>query len=104
LALANDLSHKGWKLAIVDLNITQGEEIVAKLGTENTMFIEADVSKWEDNVKFFEATKERFGRIDFGISVHQHEITHSRGKRGNCRYARPTCSVGKTIKAESKDD
>lgn len=70
LALAFDLAQKGWKLAIVDINTTQGEAIVAKLGEGNAMFIKGDVSKWEENVKFFKLTKERFGRIDFGISAH----------------------------------
>jgi 15-hydroxyprostaglandin dehydrogenase (NAD) len=68
LALATDLAQKGWKLAIVDLNTTQGEAAVAKLGEENTLFIKADVSKWEENVKFFKLTKERFGRVDFGTA------------------------------------
>ena len=65
--MATDLARKGWKLVIVDVNTTLGEEVVAKLGEGNSMFIKADVSKWEDNVKFFKSAKERFGRIDFGI-------------------------------------
>lgn len=68
LALVNDLAAKGWKLAIVDMNTTQGEAIVAKLGEDNAIFIKADVSKWEENVKFFKIVKEKFGRIDFGIA------------------------------------
>jgi NAD(P)-dependent dehydrogenase (short-subunit alcohol dehydrogenase family) len=67
LALVNDLAAKGWKLAIVDMNTTQGEAIVAKLGESNAIFIKADVSKWEENVKFFKIVKEKFGRIDFGF-------------------------------------
>jgi NAD(P)-dependent dehydrogenase (short-subunit alcohol dehydrogenase family) len=70
LALATDLAQKGWKLAIVDMNSTQGEAVVAKLGEGNTIFIKADVSKWEENVRFFKETKEKFGRIDFGIRFH----------------------------------
>jgi len=50
------------------MNTTQGEAAVAKLGEGNTIFIKADVSKWEENVNFFKATKERFGRVDFGIA------------------------------------
>jgi NAD(P)-dependent dehydrogenase (short-subunit alcohol dehydrogenase family) len=68
LALANDLAQKGWKLTIVDWNTTQGEAAVAKLGEENAIFIKADVSKWEECVRYFKLTKERFGRIDFGIA------------------------------------
>jgi NAD(P)-dependent dehydrogenase (short-subunit alcohol dehydrogenase family) len=67
-ALAHDLARKGWKLAIVDMNTTQGEAVVATLGEGNAIFIKADVSKWEENVKFFKATKEKFGRIDFGTA------------------------------------
>jgi len=66
LALANDLAQKGWKLAIVDMNSEDGEAAVAKFGEGNAIFIKADVSKWEENVRFFKETKEAFGRIDFG--------------------------------------
>ena len=69
LALANDLAQKGWKLAIVDLNATQGEALVAGLGQENALFIKADVSDWEENVKFFKLIKEKFGRVDFGTTL-----------------------------------
>lgn len=69
LALANDLSKKGWKLAIVDMNSQEGEAAVAKFGKGNAIFIKADVSKWEENVRFFKETKEAFGRIDFGSYV-----------------------------------
>jgi NAD(P)-dependent dehydrogenase (short-subunit alcohol dehydrogenase family) len=66
LALATDLSAKGWKLVIVDMNVEQGNAAVAKFGRENATFIKADVSKWEDNVNFFKLAKETYGRIDFG--------------------------------------
>jgi len=49
------------------MNTTQGEAVVAELGEGNAIFIKADVSKWEENVKFFKLTKEKFGRIDFGL-------------------------------------
>jgi NAD(P)-dependent dehydrogenase (short-subunit alcohol dehydrogenase family) len=48
------------------MNTTQGEAVVAKLGEGNAIFIKADVSKWDENVNFFKATREKFGRIDFG--------------------------------------
>ena len=66
LALATDLAEKGWKLVIVDMNAEQGNTAVAKLGDGIAIFVKADVSKWEDNVKFFKLAKETFGRIDFG--------------------------------------
>jgi NAD(P)-dependent dehydrogenase (short-subunit alcohol dehydrogenase family) len=50
------------------MNTTQGEALVAKLGEGNAIFIKADVSKWEENVKFFKTTKEKFGRVDFGTA------------------------------------
>ena len=65
LALVKDLSEKGWKVVIVDMN-THGETIVAELGEENALFVKADVSKWEENVRFFKLAKQKFGRIDFG--------------------------------------
>ena len=48
------------------MNTTQGELLVAQLGEDNSIFIKADVSKWEENVRFFKQVKEKFGRIDFG--------------------------------------
>jgi NAD(P)-dependent dehydrogenase (short-subunit alcohol dehydrogenase family) len=48
------------------MNTTQGEQAVATLGEDNCTFIKADVSKWEENVRFFKQVKEKFGRIDFG--------------------------------------
>jgi len=51
------------------MNTTQGEAVVSSLGEENAIFLKADVSKWEENVKFFKATKEKFGRIDFGTLI-----------------------------------
>jgi len=75
MALAVDLAQKGWKLAIVDMNTTQGENLVAKLGEGNAMFIKADVSKWDENVNFFKLTKKRFGRIDFGEHYYFLEMT-----------------------------
>jgi hypothetical protein len=48
------------------MNVSEGEAAVAKFGKENAIFIKADVSKWDENVRFFKETKEAFGRIDFG--------------------------------------
>lgn len=48
------------------MNTTHGEAVVAELGEGNAIFIKADVSKWEENVRFFKTAKEKFGRIDFG--------------------------------------
>lgn len=48
------------------MNTTQGEQLVAKFGEDNCMFVKADVSKWEENVRFFKLVKEKFGRVDFG--------------------------------------
>jgi len=53
LALATDLAQKGWKLAIVDMNTTQGEAVMAKLGEGNAIFIKADVSKWPPSHRLF---------------------------------------------------
>ena len=50
------------------MNSEDGEAAVDKFGKGNAIFIKADVSKWEANVRFFKETKEAFGRIDFGGS------------------------------------
>jgi NAD(P)-dependent dehydrogenase (short-subunit alcohol dehydrogenase family) len=65
----NDLHSKGWKVAIVDMNASEGEEAVSKLGKDSAIFIKADVSKWEENVNFFKVVKQKFGRIDFGTDL-----------------------------------
>jgi len=83
LALAQDLHEKGWKLTIVDMNSTQGEAIVAHFGEENALFIKADVSKWEENVKFFKATKEKFGHIDFGTTPSHDVLMKLRQTQGS---------------------
>jgi NAD(P)-dependent dehydrogenase (short-subunit alcohol dehydrogenase family) len=104
LALATDLAQKGWKLAIVDMNTTQGEAVVAKLGEGNAIFIKADVSKWEENVRFFKETKEKFGRIDFGIACSSVEkLTCSGCECGNRRYSGPVYPLGRHHKTEFQD-
>jgi len=105
LALANDLSQKGWKLAIVDMNSEDGEAAVANFGKGNAIFIKADVSKWEENVRFFKETKEAFGRIDFGL---HHLPASLRGFSGrkcwNRRYSRLSGSVRWRHKTELEDN
>ena len=67
------------------MNVSEGEAAVAKFGKENAIFIKADVSKWEENVRFFKETKEAFGRIDFGSFLLRASLTwdYSRRKCGD---------------------
>lgn len=65
LAVAQELSSKGWNLTIVDLaehSIALAEE---KFDTERTKFIKADVTDYESQGKAFLETWERWKRLDF---------------------------------------
>src|SRR5271156_5056933 len=54
------------------MNEQQGQAAATKLGKGSAIFVKADVSKWEENLKFFKIAKETFGRIDFGDLRQRH--------------------------------
>ncbi|KAF2498151.1 NAD(P)-binding protein [Lophium mytilinum] len=64
LAVARALHSKGWNIALVDLDSTNGTKVVAELGL-NSIFIETDVTDYASQVLAFEKTVARFLDIDF---------------------------------------
>lgn len=48
-----------------DVNEKQGEALVAELG-ENTIFVKADVTNYDQQAALFDAVRTKWKRIDFG--------------------------------------
>jgi NAD(P)-dependent dehydrogenase (short-subunit alcohol dehydrogenase family) len=59
--------NAGWKVIIGDLNVKGGEQVASSLG-KDCLFVKCDASKYEDLLSLFETAKQKFGRVDFGIS------------------------------------
>jgi NAD(P)-dependent dehydrogenase (short-subunit alcohol dehydrogenase family) len=69
-AIAVALSREGSRIVIVDINPTQGEDVVREieeLGVE-AMFVRADVSRRADVDRMVEATLNRFNTIDILVN------------------------------------
>ncbi|MCO6056866.1 SDR family oxidoreductase [Pseudomonas sp. MOB-449] len=66
LALARLLAGRGYRLALVDLELASLERVAREQGFEpaHTLLVAADVSREEQVQAYVEATLERFGRID----------------------------------------
>jgi 15-hydroxyprostaglandin dehydrogenase (NAD) len=64
LATATKLIENGWKVIIVDLNNETGLKAAEGLGKTATFF-QADVTKWDDQVRAFEHAVELHGQINF---------------------------------------
>jgi 15-hydroxyprostaglandin dehydrogenase (NAD) len=64
LAVAEDLSAKGWNLTIVDLNEKSIAAVQAKFDSERTLFVQADVTNYELQGKAFLQTWEKWNRLD----------------------------------------
>ncbi|KFH42411.1 hypothetical protein ACRE_068700 [Hapsidospora chrysogenum ATCC 11550] len=64
LATATKLIESGWKVIIVDLNNETGLKAAEGLG-KNATFVQADVTKWDDQVGAFEHAVELHGQINF---------------------------------------
>jgi 15-hydroxyprostaglandin dehydrogenase (NAD) len=60
-AVAEALSRSSWRIAIVDLNADQSEQAFGP----SALFIRADVTSYDDQLRAFETIKKTFGRIDF---------------------------------------
>lgn len=66
LATAENLTKKGWKVSIADMNEAAGQQAAEKLGG---MFTKTDVTKYETMANTFKRTWEKYGRLDFGVSL-----------------------------------
>jgi len=64
LAVAPKLIQDGWSVTIVDLNERLGTDVAVSLG-KNAAFVQADVTRYSDQVAAFETTFGAYGRIDF---------------------------------------
>ncbi len=63
-ATAARLVEEGASVTIVDLNEENLLRVARELGEENVLWVTADVSVPSDVDRYFEATIERFGRVD----------------------------------------
>lgn len=52
-------------MVVGDKNTEQGEKLESTLG-KNIIFVEADVSQYNDLLTLFETARTKFGRVDFG--------------------------------------
>lgn len=66
LALSQELSKEDAKVVMVDVN----EEILAQEAEKiNQFYVQADLTKQEDNKKVIEKTVEKYGTVDVLINV-----------------------------------
>ncbi len=66
--LAERLVEQGARVVICARRLGPLNELVAKLGTENALAIDADVADVEAFARVFERTAERFGRLDLLVN------------------------------------
>jgi 15-hydroxyprostaglandin dehydrogenase (NAD) len=64
LEVARKLCLDGWKVVAVDRDVEQGKKAALELGPLST-FIQADVTKYEDQLAAFECAEALYGSIDF---------------------------------------
>ena len=65
LAVAQDLSAKGWNLTIIDLSPESLEKVKDQFDSNHTLFIELDVTNYESQADAFVQTWNRWTRLDF---------------------------------------
>jgi NAD(P)-dependent dehydrogenase (short-subunit alcohol dehydrogenase family) len=75
--------NKDWKVVIGDVNVKGGEKVAESLG-KDCVFVKCDASKYEDILKLFTTAKEKFGRVDFGMSFCQGYANSSCCERWCC--------------------
>lgn len=64
LAVSQNLISKGWRVVLADVNEDRGVAAAEELG-QDAIFLQVDVSDWNDNVRLFRRTWEWSGRLDF---------------------------------------
>ena len=70
LAVAQDLTAKGWNLTILDLNEQSLESVKPNFDTSCTNFIKVDVTDYEQQADAFVQTWNRWGRLDVSSSIY----------------------------------
>ncbi|KAJ9145143.1 NAD(P)-binding protein [Pleurostoma richardsiae] len=61
------LNEHGAIVSFLDVNKAVGEELAAELG-DNVHFFHGSVTTWEDQLKVFEWTVEKYGRVDIVLA------------------------------------
>lgn len=62
--VARKLCLDGWKVVAVDLDAARGEKALVQLGPHSA-FVQANVSKYEDQLIAFQRAETLYGSIDF---------------------------------------
>ena len=65
LAVAQDLSEKGWHLTILDLNEQSIESVKPNFDADRTTFLKVDVTNYEQQADAFVQTWQKWGRLNF---------------------------------------
>jgi len=64
LDVAEHLVSKGWNIAIADFDVTLGESVASRLGSQ-VLFVKTNVINYDEQVAVFAATYKKWGQIDF---------------------------------------
>lgn len=69
-AVAESYAREGAKVVIADINVTNGEETVARIKKEggDAFFVKADSSTAKDNKMLIDAVVEKYGRLDIACN------------------------------------
>ena len=87
LGVTEHLAKQGYNVAVLDVNIESGSEVVSKLSAENPqarlVFKKCDVSSWQSQAEAFKETYTEFGKINF---VFANAGISERGKTGIANF------------------
>lgn len=64
--MTEHLVQKGWNVAISDIDLTAGEKLAERLGSQ-VLFVRSDVASYDEQAKLFHETWKKWGRLDFGM-------------------------------------
>lgn len=69
-AVAESYAREGAKVVIADINVTNGEDTVARIKKEggDAFFVKADSSTAKDNKMLIDAVVEKYGRLDIACN------------------------------------
>ena len=66
LALTDHLISRGYKVGICDINAEAGKSHATKFGSEKAVFLQADLTSYEEQAAAFQTLWTLWGRIDLG--------------------------------------
>jgi 15-hydroxyprostaglandin dehydrogenase (NAD) len=67
LALVERLVERGWNIAVVDNDHNAGEQVARRLGIQ-VVFLEVNVTNYDEQAQAFAATWAKWNRLDLGRS------------------------------------